>query len=35
MQKETDDQIAVRIIRETKERFNQLSEGSITGLLMI
>ena len=25
MQKETDDQIAVRIIQETKERFNQLS----------
>ncbi len=28
MQKETDDQIAVRIIQETKERFNQLSECS-------
>ena len=28
MQKETDDQIAVRIIQETKDRFNQLSECS-------
>ena len=28
MQKETDDQITVRIIQETKDRFNQLSECS-------
>ena len=28
MQKETDDQIAIRIIQETKDRFNQLSECS-------
>ena len=28
MQKETDDQIAVRIIQETKDRFNQLNECS-------
>jgi len=28
MQEETDDQIAVRIIQETKDRFNQLSECS-------